>query len=255
MHRIWAVAENTFKEALRQRILALLIVFSILLIVLGLFLEPFAIGESPKIIRDFGLAILTIFGVLVVIIVGSTLIYKDIEKRTLYTVITRPIKRSEIILGKFIGLSLLIALLLCAMAIIHQVVIFIYEGVFDIPLLLAVPFALLEIMLLLGILMLFSSYSSPALTAFFGIIFFVVGHASPDLKLFAEQINAPFIKCLAYGFYYLIPNLENFNLRLELVHRLPIYADQILFSACYGIIYIIFLLYLAIMIFERREFK
>jgi ABC-type transport system involved in multi-copper enzyme maturation permease subunit len=255
MHRIFAVAENTFKEALRQRILVLLIVFSILLIVVSMFLDPFAIGETPKIIRDFGLAVSSFFGVLVVIIIGATLIHKDIEKKTIYTVITKPVRRNEIIIGKFLGLFLLIVILECAMAIIHQLVIFIYEGAFDPLLLLAIPFSLIELMVLLGILLLFSSYSSPALSALFGIIFFVVGHASPDLKLFADQVNSVTLKYLANAFYYLLPNLENFNIKLELVHRLPLHTDQVIFSVCYGLIYIMFLLYLAVIIFERKEFK
>ncbi len=255
MNRILAIAENTFKESLRQRIMLLLIVFSIILIVISLFLEPFALGESPKLLRDFGMAVASIFGVLVVIIIGSTLIHKDIEKRTIYTVIAKPVKRSEIILGKFLGLFLLVAILQGAMAIIHQFTILIYEGKFDLPILLNLPFSLIEIMVLSGILLLFSSFSSTTLTSIMGVLFYVIGHASPDLKLFADTVKVSLIKYLAYGFYYLLPNLENFNLRLELVHKLPVYPDQLLFSICYGLIYTIFLLYLAIIVFEKREFK
>ncbi|MEO0123803.1 MAG: ABC transporter permease subunit [candidate division WOR-3 bacterium] len=255
MHRILAIAENTFKESLRQRIMLLLIIFSILLIVISLFLEPFALGESPKLLRDFGMAVASLFGILVVIIIGSTLIHKDIEKRTIYTVIAKPVKRSEIILGKFLGLFLLIAILEGAMALIHQFVIFIYEGKFDISILINLPFSLIEIAVLLGILLLFSSFSSATLTSIMGVIFYVIGHASPDLKLFADTVKIPGLKYLAYGFYYILPNLENFNLRLELVHKLPIFTDQVLFSICYGLIYTIFLLYLSVLIFEQREFK
>ncbi len=233
----------------------LLIIFSVLVSVVSVFLEPFALGEAPKILRDFGLAAASLFGVLIVIIIGSTLIHKDIEKRTIYTVITKPVKRSEIIIGKFLGLLLLIAILQCAMIVIHQLVIFIYEGAFDLPLFITIPFSLLEIMILLGILLLFSSFSSPTISAIMGIIFFVIGHASPDLKLFADQVNVAILKYLAYGFYYILPNLENFNLRIDLVYKLPIHLDQLLFSICYGLIYTIFLLYLSIIVFEKREFK
>ena len=255
MHRIWAIVENTFKESLRQRILLLLIIFSILLIMISIFLEPFALGESPKLLRDFGLATSSLFGIFVVIIIGSTLIHKDIEKRTIYTVISKPVTRGEIILGKFLGLFLLIAVLEVSMTVIHQLVILIYEGHLDLPLITAVPFALLEVMVLSGILLLLSSYSSPALSSIMGIIFYVVGHAAPDLKVFASQAQSGLLKYLAYGFYYILPNLENFNFRLELVHKLPMYADQMVFSICYGLAYTIFLLYCAIIVFERREFK
>ena len=255
MHRVWAIVENTFKESLRQRILNLLIIFSILLIVVSIFLEPFALGESPKILRDFGLAVSSIFGILVVIIIGSSLIHKDIEKRTIYTVITKPVKRGEIIVGKFLGLFFLIAVLELGMTAIHQVVIFVYEGSFDPYLLIAFPFSLLEVMVLLGILLLFSSFSSTTMTSIMGIIFFIIGHGSPDLKLFADQTKVVALKYLAYIFYYILPNLENFNLRIDLVYKLPIHTDQLLFSLCYGLIYTILLLYISTLIFERREFK
>ncbi len=255
MHRIWAIVENTFKEGMRQRIFMLLVIFSILVIVVSIFLGPFALGEAPKILRDIGLAAASLFGVLIAIIIGSTLIHKDIEKRTIYTIVTKPVKRSEIIIGKFLGLLLLIAILECAMAAIHQLVIYCLEGSFDLRLLIAIPFSIIEIMILLGILLLFSSFSTPILSAIMGIIFFVIGHASPDLKLFADQIKIVATKYLAYGFYYVLPNLENLNFRNDLVHRLSIYPDQVLFSICYGLIYTIFLLYLSIIIFEKREFK
>ncbi len=255
MHRIRAIVENTFKESLRQRILNLLIIFAILLIVVSIFLEPFAIGESPKILRDFGLAVSSIFGVLIVIIIGSSLIHKDIEKRTIYTVIAKPVKRGEIIVGKFLGLFFLIAVLETGMTIIHQIIIFIYEGAFDPHLLIALPFSLLEVMVLLGILLLFSSFSSSTMASIMGIIFFIIGHGSPDLKLFADQSKVVLLKYIAYVFYYILPNLENFNLRIELVYKLPVHHDQILFSLCYGLIYTILLLYVATIIFEKREFK
>jgi ABC-type transport system involved in multi-copper enzyme maturation permease subunit len=252
---MWAICENTFKEGLRQRILIILAIFALLIIVISVFLGPFALGEVPKIIRDFGLSAASFFSILIVIIIGSSLIKKDIEKRTIFTVITKPVRRSEIIIGKFIGLLFLIMIIQGMMTIIQQLVIFVFEGAFDPGILLALPFSLLEIMILLGILLVFSSFSSPTLSAIMGVVFYIIGHASPDLKLFAYQSKMPAMKFIAYGFYYIMPNLENFNFRLELVHKLPLYADQLMFTVAYGLIYTIFLVYLAILVFEGREFK
>ncbi|MCK4941327.1 ABC transporter permease subunit [candidate division WOR-3 bacterium] len=255
MHRVIAILENTFKESIRQKILLLLVVFAILLIGISLFMEPFALGEAPKIMRDFGLAAASLFGILTTIIIGSTLIRKDVEKKTIYTVLSKPVKRSEVILGKFLGLSALVTLLVLAMLMMQQLVIFAYEGAFDPRLLIALPFTIIEVMVLLGILLLFSSFSSTTMTSIMGVIFFVVGHAMPDLKLFADQASVVLLKYVTYGFYYVLPNLENFNLRIELAYGLPLYADQILFSMCYGVMYITFLLYLTTLVFEGREFK
>jgi ABC-type transport system involved in multi-copper enzyme maturation permease subunit len=255
MHRVLAIIENTFKEGLRQRILILLLIFAILAIVISIFVAPFALGEAAKIVRDMGLAAASLFGVLVVIIIGSSLIHKDIEKRTIYTVITKPVRRAEIIIGKFLGLFLLIFILQCSMTVIQQLIIFVFEGIFDLPLLLTLPFSSIEVMILISILLVFSSFSSPTLSSIMGIIFYIIGHASPDLKLFADQVKIPLLKYLAYIFYYIFPNLENLNYRLDLVHGLPLHPDMVLFSLCYGLIYTILLLYIAIIIFEKREFK
>ncbi|HEX7320145.1 MAG TPA: ABC transporter permease subunit [bacterium] len=255
MYRIWAIAENTLKEGLRQKVLLILVVFSVILLIASFFMTPFALGESVKLIRDFGLGISSLLGVLTVIIIGSALIYKDIERRTIYTVVARPVRRLEIIIGKFLGLVILIILLQLGMAIIQQIIIFINEGRPALSLLANIPFELLEIMVLSGILLLFSSFSTPALSSIGAVIVFVIGHAAPDIKLFAEQTATGFIKYLSLLFYYLLPNLENFNYRLEFVHNLPLHADQILFSICYGLIYTVFLLYVTTIVFERREFK
>ena len=255
MHRVIAILENTFKESLRQKILLLLVVFAVIIIVISVFLEPFALGEAPKIMRDFGLAAASLFGVLTTIIIGSALIHKDIEKRTIYTVLSKPVKRSEVILGKYLGLSALIFLLVVSMLVIHQLVIFLYEGTFDPVLFVALPFTMIEVMVLLGILLVFSSFSSTTMSSIMGVIFFVVGHAMPDLKLFADQSKIAVFKYLAYGFYYVLPNLENFNMRVDLAYKLTLHSDRIIFSLSYGVLYIVLLLYIAKLIFERREFK
>jgi ABC-type transport system involved in multi-copper enzyme maturation permease subunit len=255
MNRVKAIFENTFKESLRQRILLLLIIFALLMIVVSVFLEPFALGEAPKIMRDFGLAAASLFGVLTTIIVGSALIHKDVEKRTLYTVLVKPVRRSEIVIGKFLGMGALVTILVLAMLVIHQIVLFISEGRFDTYLLISFPFTVIEISVILGVLLLFSAFSSTTLTSVMGVIFFVVGHAMPDLKLFAESTKIVAFKHIAYGFYYLLPNLDNFNFRTDLAYKIPLQTDQILFSICYGVIYTLFLLYLTTIVFERREFK
>ncbi len=255
MHRVLALIENTFKESLRQRVLVLLAVFGILIIIVSIFIEPFALGEASRIIRDFGLGASAFFSFLLVVVVGSTLIHRDIEKRTIFTVITKPVRRSEIILGKFFGFLALIVILISVMAIIHQLIILAYEGSLDIRLLINVPFLILEIMILLGILLLFSSFSSSTLSAVMCVMFFIIGHASPDLKLFADHVKIPAVRHSARALYYVLPNLENFNFRIDLVHRLALPIDELFYSFSYGLIYTALLLCLAVIIFEKREFR
>ncbi len=255
INRIGAIARNIFLEGLRQRIFMIAVVFGILLIILSVFLGPFSLGEITKIVRDFGLGMSSLLGIFVIVTIGSAILYRDLERRTIYTIITRPIRPREIILGKFAGLCLLVISMSALMALIQQLVIMLLEGRFDPHLLLAPLFGCFEIMIITGVMLLFASYSSAAFSSIMTVIIFIVGHASPDLKLFAEAVKAPALKTMALAAYYLLPNLENFNLRLAVVYRLPLPADQIIFSIAYGLAYTIALLYIAVLIFERREFK
>ncbi|OGC41188.1 hypothetical protein A2Y85_05120 [candidate division WOR-3 bacterium RBG_13_43_14] len=255
MHRIFAIIENTFKESLRQRIFFVVAIFAAILVIVSIFIEPFALGETSRIIRDVGLAITTIFSMIIVIYIGSQLLYKEYEKRTLYTIITSPVNRSEIIIGKFIGLIALVAIQIIAMMIIQQIIILIYEGSPDMRLFIAAPFTVLEAMLMLSILLLFSSFSSPALASVMGFLFYVIGHATTDLKALADGIEIPVTKYLVYGFYYMLPNLENLNFRIELVNHFPISTERLIFGFTYGILYVILLIYITVLIFEKQELK
>lgn len=255
MKRVLAIFENTFKESLRQRIMLLLVVFGILMIVISIFIGPFALGETYRIMRDVGLGVTALFSILIIIVIGSGLLYRDIDKRTIYTVVTKPVKRSEIIIGKFFGLIALVTILVAAMAIIQQLAIFLIFGMFDPLLLIAIPFTILEAMVLLSIMLLFSSFSTPTLSVIGGIILYIIGHASPDIAAFANIARVPIIRYAAFTAYYILPNLENFNYRLHLVHGLDLFTDQLLFSLLYGIIYTIVILYISIIVFDKKEFK
>jgi ABC-type transport system involved in multi-copper enzyme maturation permease subunit len=253
--RIWAICRNIYLEGFRQKVFTAAVVFAVILIVLSVFLGPFSLGEISKIVRDFGLAISSLLGIFVIVTVGSSILYRDLERRTIFTIVTRPIRPREIIIGKFLGLAMLVISLVFAMSIIQQLVILLSEGRLDLPILVAPLFYCFEVMIMTSVLLLFSSFSSAAFSSIMTVVLFIVGHASPDLKLFADTVKSPFLKTISTVFYYLLPNLENFNLRLDVVYRLPLPADQALYVVCYGIMYTVLLLFLSVIIFEGREFK
>ena len=253
--RIWAICRNIYLEGFRQKVFTSAVIFAVILIVLSVFLGPFSLGEISKIVRDFGLAISSLLSIFIIVTVGSAILYRDLERRTIYTIVTRPIRSREIVIGKFFGLVLLVISLTFAMAIIQQLVILLSEGRFDLAIMIAPLFNCFEIMIMTGVLLLFASFSSAAFSSIMTVILFIVGHASPDLKLFADTVKSPFLKTVSTAFYYILPNLENFNLRLDVVYRLPMAADQAVYVISYGIIYIVLLLFLSVIIFESREFK
>ncbi len=131
MKRIIAISLNNFKESVRQKIFIIIIIFGILLLITSFFLFPLSVGEQSKIIRDFGLSIITFLNIVILIITGGTLIYKEIEKRTIYITLSAPVRRNEVIIGKFIGLFLVILINLISMSILHQILIFFTDKRFD----------------------------------------------------------------------------------------------------------------------------
>ncbi|MEO0263602.1 MAG: ABC transporter permease subunit [candidate division WOR-3 bacterium] len=255
MKKILAVGLNTFRESVRQKIFFILLIFGFTLLLTSFFLYPLSVGEQSKIIRDFGASAISFFNILLIIIVGSTLIYKEIEKRTIYLVVTTPIEKSEIIIGKFLGLFLIIIINIVTMNIMHQVLIFFTDKKFDPTLFIIFYPFLFECSILISFLILFSTFSSSILSAIIGFLIYIIGHLIESLKLFAEISKIKIIKYISYFFYYILPNLENFNIKSNVVYgEIPSF-NYFLFSSSYGIIYTIIILYIAIIVLEKKEFK
>ncbi len=255
MKRIIAISLNNFKESVRQKIFIIIIIFGILLLITSFFLFPLSVGEQSKIIRDFGLSIITFLNIVILIITGGTLIYKEIEKRTIYITLSAPVRRNEVIIGKFIGLFLVILINLISMSILHQILIFFTDKRFDPEIFISLFPFLFEISIMIALMILFSSFSSYLFSSFMGAIIYLIGHSIESLKEFAEISKSTFLKIISYIFYYLLPNLEIFNIKNEVVYKNLPSLNYFLFSTSYGIAYTIFLLILSIIIFEKREFK
>lgn len=255
MKGLIAVSLNTFRESVRQKIFLIIVIFGIVLILISFFLFPLSVGEQSKILRDFGLSGIFNLNIIIIIISGGTIIHKEIERRTIYLTISSPIKRKYIIIGKFFGLFLISLLSTIGMTVFLQILIFLQEGKFDPSIFIAIYPFIFEIGIMIGILVLFSSFSSSIFSSFAGFSFYIIGHLIESLKEFAEISKLKFLKFLSYFLYYILPNLENFNIRAKIVYKeLPEMA-YFIFSTCYGIIYIVFLLFLSQIIFEKREFK
>lgn len=255
MKKILAVALNTFRESVRQKIFFILFIFGFTLLLISFFLYPLSVGEQSKIIRDFGLSAISFFNILLIIIIGSTLIHKEIEKRTIYLVVTTPVEKKEIIIGKFLGLFLLIIINIVIMEIMHQILIFFTDKKFDFSLFIAFFPFLFECSILISFLILFSTFSSSILSAIMGFLIYIIGHFIESLKLFAEISKIKIIKLISYFFYYILPNFENFNIKSNIVYGEMPSFNYFLFSISYGTIYTVIILFLAIIILERKEFK
>ncbi len=251
--KIMAIAANTFKEAIRDRILYLLLAFAILMIGASRLLSLMTVGSEEKIVKDIGLASIALFGVAVAIFVGVGLVFKEIEKRTVYTLVSKPIRRSQFILGKYCGLVLVLAVNLAVMTAVFYLVL-IQRGWMDWRLTGAIWLTFIELMLVTAIAILFSSFSTPILSSLFTVTFFIIGHLSWGLRLMADKVEGVAAKFLCEFFYRVLPNLELLNMRGRAVHGLELPESQMAFATLYGLSYTAVLLALAVATFRRRDF-
>jgi len=253
--KIKAIAINTFREAVRNKTFYLLIFFGVLFIMFSKIISLLTIGDTTKVIKDVGLAGIHFFCILIAIFTGINLVYKEIEKKTIYNILSKPISRSSFILGKFLGLGLTLLLALFAMVIIFFLYLLIITGSFDYNILFYFLLLYFELLIITSVSLLFSSFSTPILSSLFTICFFLIGHITWTFNLFEAKITAPFYKVIAHFFFYILPNLNKFNTKNDLVlGTLPPFS-QILNSIIYALLYISVIIWCAVLIFNRKELK
>jgi ABC-type transport system involved in multi-copper enzyme maturation permease subunit len=252
--KIRAIAGITFKEAKRDRVLYLLFFFAALGIVASRVLALLTVGDRIKIIKDVGLASISLFGVLMAILIGTGLVYKEIDKKTIFTLLAKPLHRAEFILGKFLGLVLTLFVMTLAMSAIFLAIVFVHTFRIEGALLVAVAYIFLELVLITAVAILFSSFSTPILSSLFALGFYLIGHLSWGLELILKKMPRGAGRVLVRALYTVLPDLENFNFKTEVVHGLAIPPAIYLSSFVYGLCYTVFILALAVLVFRRRDF-
>ena len=256
--RLISIARNAFREAVRDRVLYNLVLFVLLLIGGAMFLGELSAGEESKIIVDLGLSAMLLFGVFIAIFVGVGLVYKEIERRTLYAILSKPIGRGEFLLGKYLGLcaTLLVNVVVMGLG-VSLALIYIKRG-WD-PLVLKLWPAILliyfELMIITAVALLFSSFSSPALSALLTFFVFIIGHFSADLKGMANSSNSAPARVIFRALYYLLPNLSNYTVITPAAHGVSPDLSMILLATAYALVYCSVLLMAATLIFGRRNLK
>jgi ABC-type transport system involved in multi-copper enzyme maturation permease subunit len=255
--RISHIARNTFREAVRDRVLYNLIAFAILMSAVAILVGKISINIERLVVINLGLTAVSLFGIVISIFVGIGLVSKEIEKRTLYTVLSRPVQRWEFILGKFFGLAGTLAVNTFFMAIgVFGAVLYV-SGNFqraDGWLLVALYFIVLEFIIITALALLFSSFSSPLLSAVFAFSLFVIGSFAEDLRGFAGMTTG-ITRWLAIGSAYLVPNFSALNVISSVAHAQPVSGQLIVYNTAYALIYATMVLSAAVIIFEHRNLK
>jgi ABC-type transport system involved in multi-copper enzyme maturation permease subunit len=256
--RIAAIARNAFREAVRDRVLYNLVLFVLILTAASIFIGELSGGQERKVIVDLGLSAMLLFGVFIAIFVGVGLVYKEIERRTIYAVFSKPVGRGEFLVGKYLGLCLTLLVNVLVMGVgVSLALLYVSRG-WDplIPTIWpAVLLIYLELTLLTAIALLFSSFSSPALSALLTFMVFIIGHFSADLKSLATSLGSSSAKFVFTGLYYLLPNLANYSFITPAAHGRAPSAGFIFATALYAVVYIAVTLAAATLVFSRRNFK
>jgi ABC-type transport system involved in multi-copper enzyme maturation permease subunit len=255
MNRILVIARNTFRETLRDKILYNLVFFALLMIGSAVLLGSLAMGEQGKIIKDIGLAGINLFGVLIAIFVGISLVSKEIEKRTIYSIIAKPIRRYEFLLGRYSGLVMTLFVNTAIMAAGFFLTLFLSHMEMDPALLKAIGLIVVELLVITAVAVMFSTFTTPILSATFSLSLYVIGHLTDDLRVLGGKLQHGLTKQILDGLYYALPNLEYFNVKGQAVYGLAIEPSYLVSAVAYGVTYCAVVLILACMIFQRREFK
>ena len=254
VERVSGVALNTFRESIRDKVLVTLVVFAVLVMASARVIQPLALGEEAKVIKDLGLSAITLFCVLISVLMGGRIVYKEVEKRTIYIMLAKPVRRWEFILGKYLGLMAVLVVSLVVMTAAFYVILLILGIGAPLYLLLAVLMTLFELAILTAVAVLFSTFSTPITGAVFTFAVYFVGSLTRDLKLLAAMSPSVVVKVVSQFLYYVLPNLSNFNIRAEVVYGVAIDPDALLLSGLYALVYTATLLLISAAVFNRKEF-
>jgi ABC-type transport system involved in multi-copper enzyme maturation permease subunit len=252
---IWVIAQNTFKENIRNRIMAVILLFAVGLIMLSSLISKWSLNEQVKILQDFGLAAISIFGLLIAMFVGVRTFYQEVERKTIYMLVSKPISRWQIILGKYAGLAGTILLNITAITVTLLCVNYFLEGSVAWRLLPAIGLIALEIFLVISWAIFFSTITSSLLSSVLTFVVYIIGHMAPDIMLYTKLHPDAVINPLMKFLYTVVPNLENFNIKTAVVGYMPLPPNAIEFAVLYGLAYITLMLGLTAIIFEKKDLR
>ena len=262
--RVLSIARNTFRENIRDKILYNLILFALLMIFSSLVLGQLTLGYDDKIIVDLGLTSISVIGTLIAIFLGIGLVYKELERRTVYALLAKPVHRWEFLLGKYLGLLFTLLVNVAIMTAGLMLTLAWRGGIAwqsYMRLLPAVYLIFLSLALTTAVALLFSAFSTPALSALFTFFLWIIGHFNADLMKFARITESAVVEHVSRVLYYVLPNFTNFsaidsrNVIQSAAYFEPVRAAAVGWASLYAVLYCAALLILAAGIFSRSDFK
>jgi ABC-type transport system involved in multi-copper enzyme maturation permease subunit len=258
MTRIGVVASNTFREAVRDRVLYNLVFFALLMMAAAILAGQISIGIEQSVVVSLGLSAISVIGLLISVFIGVGLVSKEMEKRTLYALLAKPVRRWEFLLGKFAGLVLTLAVNTAAMALgLFLVMLYVKHALErgDMAVFVAVYFIWLKLALVVALALLFSCFTTPLLAILFTAGLYTVGLYVQELRNLPVAVMSPAMTAFTKWLSYLLPNFENFNVMAMAAHSRLVPGTLILQNTVYTVIYCGIVLSVAAVVFSRRNLK
>ncbi|MBD2464878.1 ABC transporter permease [Oscillatoria sp. FACHB-1407] len=255
--RVSVIASNVFREVIRDRVLYLIGFFAVLFIAASTLIPYVSASAEEQILADLGLAAIGILSLVIAVFVGTGLVNKEIEKRTVFVLIAKPISYGEFIVGKHLGLSAVLAVLVLTMTAIYLVVLSVYGIPYPIgSVLIAAFYQFLELSLITAVAILFGVFTSSLLATLFTFAVYLMGHLSRDLLTLGNLAKSESIQQVTQALYLVLPDLERLNLKNQAVYGIELLPQplELAANATYGVFYTALLLAIAVLIFSRRQF-
>lgn len=251
--QVWAIAKNTFRESVRSRVFYILLAFAVSLLVFSYVLGFLAAGVIRKMVLDVGLSTIAYFSALTAIFVGIGLVYQEVERKTIYNILSKPVSRTRFIVGRYLGLLLVLLVNLAAMVAVLSAVLLVVEG-FTPRILAAAACIYLELMVLTAVAVFFSSVASPVVSALCTAAFYVIGHTSSALpELLLPAVESPLARKGILALYHLLPDLNLLSINNLVAHDIPVAPGFYPKAAAYALFLVTLLLVASALSFERRD--
>ena len=249
------IAYNTFKETIRDKILYNVLLFALGFAILSGIVSQWSLNQEEKVMQDFGLTIISVFGILIAVFIGIGLLYKELDKRTIYTVLSKPISRAQFLWGKYFGLIMTLAINFSLMALGLLTVLWLFTGLVNMKLLIAVGMIFVQMSILVAVSLFFAVYASPVVSAVLTLFVFLAGNYSADITVLSPGVDNPVFISILNVLFYIMPNFSLLNINSQIVHGLPLNYIEIFWSIIYSVAYSSVLLIFASMIFQRKNLK
>lgn len=254
MNQLLAIATNTFKETIRDRVLAVIVVFALVMIAGGLWLGSISLGEQGRMMKDFGLTAVTFFGLIVAVFVAASLVHKEVEKRTVFVLFSKPVSRASFIAGKFLGLCGTMAIVLAGMGLFLFVIVLVVDRSPSGMVLVAVLMIYVQLLAVMAVTIFFSTLSSAILASVLGICVFVAGQLSQNVLALTRLGKNPVTEVLSWVVYVVIPNLSAVDVKAGVVGEQTLSWEQTGLWTAYLLAYVVVVLALGVLVFRRKEF-